>query len=107
MYKVTEKREVVTCVADVPKQGLSKMGSKMLFFLVKRRATGKRNYKEFTLSQALLMGLVLLEVADNLSFISALTHFRKTETTRNHPHQNVLVTRTQVKTLHKQQTTHI
>jgi hypothetical protein len=33
----------------------------------------------------------------------AQTHFRKMET-RNHPHQNVLVTRTQVKTLHKQQT---
>jgi hypothetical protein len=29
----------------------------------------------------------------------AQTHFRKTETTRNHPHQNVLVTRTKVKTL--------
>jgi hypothetical protein len=37
----------------------------------------------------------------------AQTHFRKTETTRNHPHQNVLVNRTQVKTLHKQQTSHI
>jgi hypothetical protein len=35
------------------------------------------------------------------------THFRKTETTRNHPHQNVLVTWTQVKTLLKQQTSHI
>jgi hypothetical protein len=35
------------------------------------------------------------------------THFLKTETTRNHPHQNVLVTRTKVKTLHKQQTAHI
>jgi hypothetical protein len=34
-------------------------------------------------------------------------HFRKTETTRNHPHQNVLVTRTQVKTLYNQQTSHI
>jgi hypothetical protein len=34
----------------------------------------------------------------------AQTHFHKTETTRNHPHQNVLVIRTQVKTLHKQQT---
>jgi hypothetical protein len=34
------------------------------------------------------------------------TYFRKTETTRNHPHQNVLVTRTQVKTLYKQQTSH-
>jgi hypothetical protein len=33
----------------------------------------------------------------------AQTHFRKTETTRNHPHQNVLVTRMQVKTLYKQQ----
>jgi hypothetical protein len=32
------------------------------------------------------------------------THFRKTETTRNHTHQNVLVTWTQVKTLDKQQT---
>jgi hypothetical protein len=28
------------------------------------------------------------------------------ETTRNHPHQNVLVTRTQVKTFYKQQTPH-
>jgi hypothetical protein len=37
----------------------------------------------------------------------AQTHFRKTETTRNRPLQNVLVTRTQVKTLHKQQTAHI
>jgi hypothetical protein len=37
----------------------------------------------------------------------AQTHFRKTETTRNHPHENVLVTRTQVKTLYKQQTSHI
>jgi hypothetical protein len=37
----------------------------------------------------------------------AQTHFCKTETTRNHPHQNVLVTRTQVKTLYKQQTPHI
>jgi hypothetical protein len=35
------------------------------------------------------------------------THFRKTETTRNHPHQNVMVTRTQIKTLNKQQTSHI
>jgi hypothetical protein len=34
----------------------------------------------------------------------AQTHFRKTETTRNQPHQNVLVTRTQVKTLYKEQT---
>jgi hypothetical protein len=32
------------------------------------------------------------------------THFRKTETTRNYPHQNMLVTRIQVKTLYKQQT---
>jgi hypothetical protein len=32
---------------------------------------------------------------------------RKTETTRNHPHQNVLVTRMKVKTLYKQQTSHI
>jgi hypothetical protein len=37
----------------------------------------------------------------------AQTHFRKTETTRNRPHQNVLVTRTKVKTLYKQQTSHI
>jgi hypothetical protein len=37
----------------------------------------------------------------------AQTHFRKTKTTRNHPHQTVLVTRTKVKTLHKQQTSHI
>jgi hypothetical protein len=29
------------------------------------------------------------------------------ETTRNHPDQNVLVTRMQVKTLYKQQTSHI
>jgi hypothetical protein len=29
------------------------------------------------------------------------------ETTRNHPHQNVLATRTQVKPLYKQQTSHI
>jgi hypothetical protein len=28
-------------------------------------------------------------------------HFRKTETTRNHPHQNIFATLTQVKTLHK------
>jgi hypothetical protein len=34
-------------------------------------------------------------------------HFRKTEATRNHPHQNILVTRTRVKTLYKQQTSHI
>jgi hypothetical protein len=33
--------------------------------------------------------------------------FRKMETTRYHPHQNVLVTQMQVKTLHKQQTSHI
>jgi hypothetical protein len=33
--------------------------------------------------------------------------FSKTETTRNHPHQNVLVTWMQVKTLHKQQTSHM
>jgi N6-adenosine-specific RNA methylase IME4 len=32
------------------------------------------------------------------------THFRKTERTWNNSDQNVLVTRTQVKTLHKQQT---
>jgi hypothetical protein len=31
----------------------------------------------------------------------AKTNFRKTETTRNHRHQNVLVTQTQVKSLHK------
>jgi hypothetical protein len=37
----------------------------------------------------------------------ALTHFRKMETTGNHPHQNVLVTRTQVKTLYKQQSSQI
>jgi hypothetical protein len=37
----------------------------------------------------------------------AQTHFRKTETTRNHAHQNVLVTQTKVKTLYKQQTSHI
>jgi hypothetical protein len=35
------------------------------------------------------------------------THFCKMKTTRNHPHQNALVTRTQVKTLHKPQTSHI
>jgi hypothetical protein len=34
-------------------------------------------------------------------------HFRKTETTRNHPHQDVLVTRRKVKILYKQQTSHI
>jgi hypothetical protein len=34
-------------------------------------------------------------------------HFLKTETIRNLPHQNVLVTRTQVKTRYKQQTSHI
>jgi hypothetical protein len=32
------------------------------------------------------------------------TYLAQTETTRNHPHQNVLVTRTQVKTVYKQQT---
>jgi hypothetical protein len=37
----------------------------------------------------------------------AQTHFRKTETTRNHSHQNVLVIRTKVKPLYKQQTSHI
>jgi hypothetical protein len=37
----------------------------------------------------------------------AQTHFCKMETTRNHPHQNVLVTPTKVKTLYKQQTLHI
>jgi hypothetical protein len=37
----------------------------------------------------------------------AQTHFRKTERTRNHPHQNVLATQTKVKTLYKQQTSHI
>jgi hypothetical protein len=37
----------------------------------------------------------------------AQTHFRKTETTRNHPHQNVLATRMQVRTLYKQQTSHM
>jgi hypothetical protein len=37
----------------------------------------------------------------------AQTHFRKMESTRNYPHQTVLVTRTQVKTLHKQQTSHM
>jgi hypothetical protein len=37
----------------------------------------------------------------------AQTHFRKMESTRNHPHQNVAVTRTQVKTLHKQRTSFI
>jgi hypothetical protein len=35
------------------------------------------------------------------------THFRKTEVTRNHPHQNVLVTWTKVKTLYTQQTAHV
>jgi hypothetical protein len=34
----------------------------------------------------------------------AQTHFRKKETTRNHPPPKVLVTRTQVKSLYKQQT---
>jgi hypothetical protein len=33
--------------------------------------------------------------------------FSQNGTTRNHPYQNVLVTRTQVKTLYKQQTSHI
>jgi hypothetical protein len=33
--------------------------------------------------------------------------FRKTETTRNHPHQIALVIRTQVKALYTQQTSHI
>jgi hypothetical protein len=33
--------------------------------------------------------------------------FEKPETTKNHPHQNVLITRTKVKTLYKQQTSHI
>jgi hypothetical protein len=37
----------------------------------------------------------------------AQTHFRKTETTKNHPDQNVLVIRTKAKTLHMQQTSHI
>jgi hypothetical protein len=37
----------------------------------------------------------------------AQAHFCKTETTRNHPHQNILVIRTKVKTLYKQQTFHI
>jgi hypothetical protein len=37
----------------------------------------------------------------------AQTYFRKTETIRNHSDQNVLVTRTKVKTLYKQQTSHI
>jgi hypothetical protein len=43
---------------------------------------------------------------DNGTYL-AQTHFSKTETSRNHPHQNVLVTQMQVKTLHKQQTSHI
>jgi hypothetical protein len=34
----------------------------------------------------------------------AQAHFRKMETTRNYPHQNVLATQTQVTTLHKKQT---
>jgi hypothetical protein len=34
----------------------------------------------------------------------AQTYFRKTVTTRIHPHQNALVTRTKVKTFYKQQT---
>jgi hypothetical protein len=33
--------------------------------------------------------------------------FTKQIKTKNHPHQNVLVTRTQVKTLYKQQTSYI
>jgi hypothetical protein len=37
----------------------------------------------------------------------AQTHYSKTETTRNHPHQNVLVTWTKVKTLCKLQSSHI
>jgi hypothetical protein len=37
----------------------------------------------------------------------AHTCFRKTETTRNHTQQNVLVIWMQIKTLHKQQTCHI
>jgi hypothetical protein len=32
------------------------------------------------------------------------THFRKTEKTTNHPHQNLLVTGTKIKALHKKQT---
>jgi hypothetical protein len=35
------------------------------------------------------------------------TYLAQTETARNRPHQNVLVTGTQVKTLYKQQTSHI
>jgi hypothetical protein len=35
------------------------------------------------------------------------THFHKMETTRDHPHQNELVTRTKVRTLYNQQTSHI
>jgi elongation factor P--beta-lysine ligase len=34
-------------------------------------------------------------------------HFRKTETTRNHPHKSVMVAWMQVKALNKQQTSHI
>jgi hypothetical protein len=37
----------------------------------------------------------------------AQTQFRKTEAIRNHPDQNVLVTRTQAKTLYKKPTSHI
>jgi hypothetical protein len=37
----------------------------------------------------------------------AQTHFRKTETTRIHPYQNVLVAQTKVKTIHKQQISYI
>jgi hypothetical protein len=37
----------------------------------------------------------------------AQTHFRKIETTKNYPFQNVFVTRTQAKTLNKQRTSHI
>jgi hypothetical protein len=37
----------------------------------------------------------------------AQTHLHQTETTRYFPHQNVLVTRTQIKTLYKQQTPHL
>jgi hypothetical protein len=35
------------------------------------------------------------------------THFRKSETTRNHSHQNVWDNRMQVKIIHKQQTSNI
>jgi hypothetical protein len=37
----------------------------------------------------------------------AQTHFHKMESASNHPYQNVLVTQTQVKALHKQQTSHM